>query len=71
MKMKVIKLFLLYILLCFEYMYDKFYFYKYFFFMGIEIIMEKLGLFKRKKEVISGMIKGILGGNFRKFDVSF
>lgn len=42
-----------------------------FFFMGIEIIMEKLGLFKRKKEVISGMIKGILGGNFRKFDVSF
>lgn len=42
-----------------------------FFFMGIEIIMEKLGFFKRKKEVISGMIKGILGGNFRKFDVSF
>lgn len=33
--------------------------------------MEKPGLFKRKKEVTSGTIKGISGGNFRKFDVSF
>lgn len=33
--------------------------------------MEKLGRFKRKQEVTSGTIKGISGGNFRKFDGSF